>query len=346
MPKRIVSQARSFKENPNHYPRKLKVKIYNALTKKEPNYSLPKKLDKVLIQSQEKIGDGILLFPLIYGLKSIFKDCEIHVLCSKKNVNLFRKLSLVSKTLIYRSGKNFWKSLVLNEYDLFYNPKDHPSITAFKIAKKVKAKVKVCIADNRQNQHYNYPLNNDQVKLVIEKNCLLLREYDPTIDIIPWIPQIERDKIINKQICINISADSNYRIWPIENWIQLMDMILSDDPSIKINIISMDRDQAKSKIIENKFGKSIKSFPQFNSILESSSIIQQSKMLISSDTAMIHLSDAAQTPVLGLFSADNRNVSRYKPFWVKNKIVQSDSLSIKNINPKSVFSEYNKLVVD
>ena len=100
------------------------------------------------------------------------------------------------------------------------------------------------------------------------------------------------------------------------------------------------------KIIENKFGKSIKSFPQFNSILESSSIIQQSKMLISSDTAMIHLSDAAQTPVLGLFSADNRNVSRYKPFWVKNKIVQSDSLSIKNISPKRVFSEYNKLVVD
>ena len=48
MPKRIVSQARSFKENPNHYPRKLKVRIYNALTKKEPNYSLPKKLDKVL----------------------------------------------------------------------------------------------------------------------------------------------------------------------------------------------------------------------------------------------------------------------------------------------------------
>ncbi len=69
-------------------------------------------------------------------------------------------------------------------------------------------------------------------------------------------------------------------------------------------------------------------------------------MLISSDTAMIHLSDAAQTPVLGLFSADNRNVSRYKPFWVKNKIVQSDSLSIKNIIPKRVFSEYNKLVVD
>ena len=117
-------------------------------------------------------------------------------------------------------------------------------------------------------------------------------------------------------------------------------------PKKKIFSLSFKVQNENMILIENKFGKSIKSFPQFNSILESSSIIQQSKMLISSDTAMIHLSDAAQTPVLGLFSADNRNVSRYKPFWVKNKIVQSDSLSIKNINPKSVFSEYNKLVVD
>ena len=346
MPKRIVSQARSFKENPNHYLRKLKVRIYNALTKKEPNYSLPKKLDKVLIQSQEKIGDGILLFPLIYGLKSIFKDCEIHVLCSRKNVNLFRKLSLVSQTLIYRSGKNFWRSLALNEYDLFYNPKDHPSITAFKIAKKVKAKVKVCIADNRQNQHYNYPLNNDQVKLVIEKNCLLLREYDPTIDIIPWIPQIERDKIINKQICINISADSNYRIWPIEKWISLIDMISSNDPEMRINVFSMNKDKSTSKILENKFGNIINNYPQFESILDSTSIIQKSKIFISSDTAMIHLSDAAQTPVLGLFSGDNNNLARYKPFWTINKIIQSDSLSIKNIDAARVFSEYKKLVFD
>ena len=346
MPKRIVSQARSFKENPNHYPRKLKVRIYNALTKKEPNYSLPKKPNKILIQSQEKIGDGILLFPLIYGLKSIFKDCEVHVLCSRKNVDLFSKLNLVDRTLIYRSGNFFWKALALNEYDLFYNPKDHPSITSFKIAKRVKAKVKVCIADNQQNQHYNYTLNDDHLKLIIEKNCLLLREYDPKIDIMPWLPPFESDKEIKKQICINISADSNYRVWNIEKWIRLIDMISGDDPLIKINVFSMQKDQSKSKILQNKFGNIINNYPQFESILDSTPIIQKSRIFISSDTAMIHLSDVAQTPILGLFSADNRNLNRYKPFWTKHRIIQSDSLSIKNIDPEKVFSEYKKLVIN
>ena len=69
MPNRTVSQARSFKQNPNHYPRKLKVGIYNALTRTESNYPLIKNPKRILIQCQEKIGDGILLFPLLYGLK-------------------------------------------------------------------------------------------------------------------------------------------------------------------------------------------------------------------------------------------------------------------------------------
>jgi ADP-heptose:LPS heptosyltransferase len=61
---------------------------------------------------------------------------------------------------------------------------------------------------------------------------------------------------------------------------------------------------------------------------------------------MIHLSDAANTPILGLFSGDNKNFDRYKPFWTTHKIIQSDSLSIENIDPEAVFLEYKKLVVN
>ena len=135
-------------------------------------------------------------------------------------------------------------------------------------------------------------------------------------------------------------------MWPIEKWISLIDLISTDDPTIKINVFSMNKDQSASKILENKFGNTINNYPQFESVLDSTSIIQKSKIFISSDTAMIHLSDVAKTPVLGLFSADNKNLDRYKPLWTINKIIQSDSLSIKNIDAARVFSEYKKLVFD
>ena len=58
---RTVSQARSFKQNPNHFPRKLNVRIYNALSRTQPKYPLPKNPKRILIQCQEKIGDGIII---------------------------------------------------------------------------------------------------------------------------------------------------------------------------------------------------------------------------------------------------------------------------------------------
>ena len=82
---RTVSQARSFKQNPNHFPRKLNVRIYNALSRTQPKYPLPKTPKRILNQCQEKIGAGILVFPLLYGLNKIFPNLNIDLLCSKHN---------------------------------------------------------------------------------------------------------------------------------------------------------------------------------------------------------------------------------------------------------------------
>jgi ADP-heptose:LPS heptosyltransferase len=80
------------------------------------------------------------------------------------------------------------------------------------------------------------------------------------------------------------------------------------------------------------------------SILEAGPIIQNSNLLISPDTAMIHIADAVGTPMVGLFSGDYRNVRRYRPYWVKYKILQSSTLSIQGIEPNEVFNAFEELM--
>jgi len=344
MPNPTVSQARSFKQNPNHYPRKLKVGIYNALTRTEPNYPLIKNPKRILIQCQEKIGDGILLFPLLYGLKLFFPDLSIDILCSRRNREIFNKVSFIENFFIYRNGKKLWQKLNSNKYDIFYNPKDHPSITSFRIAKRVQAKVKVCISNKRHDQHYNYVLKNLNEKTILEKNALLLKEYDKNFKILPWLP-INNDQIKNHEVCINISSGSPQREWPVVKWIDLINMIYENDKTTKINIIAINKDQNKINAIKRKIGHSINFHSNFNNILDSVSIISKSKVLISPDTAMVHLADATKIKILGLYSADSLNVERYSPFFSKYKIIQSNSLSINNIETQKVFLEYRKLIM-
>jgi len=95
-----VSQARSFQENPRHYPRKLQVGIYNFFSKRIPYKPLPDNPKKILVQAQEKIGDAVLLFPTIGGLRKLFPASVIHLLCSRINEPLFQSIKEVEKTIV------------------------------------------------------------------------------------------------------------------------------------------------------------------------------------------------------------------------------------------------------
>lgn len=346
MASHTVSQARSFKENPRHYPRKFQVGIYNIFSKRLPYHPLPSNPHMILIQAQEKIGDAILIFPIIAGLKKMFPKSIIHILCSSKNEPIFQAHKDVEKTMIYRSGRRFWKTLQETQYDLFYNPKDHPSITGFKIAKSVNAGVKVCIADRRQEQHYNYGLSLKSSQHILEFNGAILQAYSFGFNMEPFFPNVALSNPKEKNlISINLSAGSDSRKWSLKNWIALIDLIIKDNEKMFINLFSTGKEVAQSQKIKDRFDSSI-NLCKFDSILDAGPIIQKSSLLITPDTAMVHVADAVGTTVVGLYSGDNRNVERYRPSWVKHRILQSNTLSIQPIEPSEVISAVKELTND
>jgi len=340
-----VSQARSFRENPRHYPRKLEVGIYNAFSKRIRYRPLPIYPKKILIQSQEKIGDALLLFPIIGGLKKLFPGSAFHILCSSKNEQIFQVLNDVEKTMVYRSGRRFWNSLRETNYDLFYNPKDHPSITAFKISKRVRAKVKVCIAHQRQEQHYHHGLTATGSYRILEMNAAILWAYDCGFSISPYFPNTELSHPKNdNEISINLSAGSESRKWSLEKWIALIELITKERSDMKINVFATAKEKHQAKQIESQFIPFVTLYDQLDSILDAGPIIQNSSLLISPDTAMIHVADAVGTPLVGLYSGDDRNVERYRPYWVKHEVLQSPTLSIQQIEPDEVFEASKRIL--
>ncbi len=58
---------------------------------------------------------------------------------------------------------------------------------------------------------------------------------------------------------------------------------------------------------------------------------------------MVHVADAVGTAIVGLYAGDNRNVERYRPSWVKYRILQSKTLSIQQIEPSEVISALKEL---
>lgn len=346
MAERSVSQARSFRYNPRHYPRKLLVNLYNLCTGSQPGKLLPDTPESILIQAPEKLGDAILLFPLLKGLMEKFPALRLEIISSRKTSYLFAELPFVTGVYKYRSpGRNLKEQLAGRQFHIFYNPKDHPSLTAFQLARIVKAEVKVCLYHEKHNQHYNYSLPNRDSCPLVEKNGELLRAYGVKFPLKNFFPvKTLKSGGSPKIIALNISSGDKNRIWPLENWLKLVQDLIHLDDQLSFLLFAMKSEHSRAEIMKEKFNEKIE-YPLFSPhLFEAGSLIQNCDLLISADTALVHVAAAVGTPVLGLYSGDKRNRKRYIPYGIDFEIVNSVRLNIKYIKPEEVINAFGTII--
>ncbi|MEE8437216.1 MAG: glycosyltransferase family 9 protein [Candidatus Neomarinimicrobiota bacterium] len=346
MAEQTVSQARSLRSNPRHYPRKLLVNLYNFCTGRQPRKPLPETPESILIQAPEKLGDAVLLLPLLKGLIEKFPALRLDIISSTKSSYLFEELPFVSAVLKYRSpGQNLKEQLAGRQFHIFYNPKDHPSITAFQLARLVKADVKVCLYHEKHNQHYNYSLPNRESSPIVEKNGELLRAYGVKFPLKNFFPVKKlKSRGSSKLIALNVSSGDKNRIWPLENWLKLVQEIIDLDEKFSFLLFAMKPEHSSAEIMKEKFNEKIE-YPLFSPhLFEAGSIIQNCDLLISADTALVHVAAAVGTPVLGLYSGDKRNRERYIPYRIDFEIVNSVRLNIKDVKPEEVITAFRSII--
>jgi len=343
---RTVNQARSFRSNPRHYPRKLLVNLYNLFSQRQPQKPLPSAPESILIQAPEKVGDTVLLMPLLKTLSDMFPTIKMEIISSRKSSYLFSRLPFVSAVHIYRSPKyKLKKHLAGRHFNMFYNPKDHPSITAFILARMVNADVKVCLAHEKHKQHYNYSLPNRGSGHVIEKNGELLRAYGVSFPLKNFFPFIsEKPDHPRHAVALNISSGDKNRIWPLDNWLKLIQDLLSTDDKLIFYLFAMDPEKNMAESMLKKFKENIKYPLSSHDLFEAGSIIQKCRLLISPDTALVHVAAAAGLPVVGIYSGDKKNREKYIPYGVESEIINAPGLTIKEISSDEVKNAFYTLI--
>ena len=79
-------------------------------------------------------------------------------------------------------------------------------------------------------------------------------------------------------------------------------------------------------------------------LYHASGIINESAFLISLDTSLIHLAAALQKPIIGLYSNDLLNYTRYKPYNVLSKNIKSNTDLIRDIDPNDIIEYYDQMI--
>lgn len=74
-------------------------------------------------------------------------------------------------------------------------------------------------------------------------------------------------------------------------------------------------------------------------------MIQRGDLLVSPDTALVHVAAAVGTPVIGLYPRDLRNRRLFAPYGVPSQLLGSDSTTLDSIQPQQVYQAIWKLLL-
>ena len=292
-----------------------------------------------LVISNTALGDTLLSTPAIKSLKKSFPNSKIVALIHKNYIPLFKNFSYIDTIIPFYGG-----------YKKFF--------TTIKNIKKYKPTISLIFHGNGPQdiqisilsgcefilKHPNRsPLKKflsydfkDKNQHTIEDRLDLIRKIGgKNLDISMEIGELnnnffkEKFSKFKNFIGFQIGAADSYKMWPIENFIELAKKIEEN-----IVITGIKSEWTLAQKIVDEVGNRVVNMCGKCSIEELPYLIDNLKLLITNDTGTMHLAIALKTPTISLFSATNaQQIGAYQDFNI-HKTIQKNGNFIQGQDKK------------
>jgi heptosyltransferase-2 len=300
--------------------------------------------EKILIIQTAFPGDVILTLPLLQVLKRELPDSNIDFICIPKTAEILEGNPLINELIVYdkkKSGIKGFSELIRKlrkaKYDILISP--HRSFRSSLISYFSDARKKISFDKSAMSILYNERVKYEQGMHEIQRNLSLLKPVGISEkNILPpelFISNAIKTKISeylqakniqpeNKFICIAPGSVWYTKRYPKEKFTELCDLLLEKD--FKIFLTGGIADKSISEfILKNTINKNVIDTTGEFSFKESAELISRAELLITNDSAPLHLANAVGTKVFAIFGATIPAFGFY-PYGKEDKIFETDGL--------------------
>lgn len=296
---------------------------------------------KVLIIQTAFFGDVILSLPLVQVLKEKKPECSIDFMCIPKTSEILKGNPYINKVIVFDkhetakgiSGfRNIVSEVKNNKYDIVISVQRYTRSSI--IAKLSGAEKRISYENSSLPYFYSDKVPYSQ-KHEISRVLDLLQPLGIINSKIikPELFPSEEDKIEVEKIFKGLGIKSKSEliclapgsVWftkrfPEEKFIVLLNMM--DKIDFKIALIGAKEDiKLCERIISKTTHNQVYSFAGRLSILQSAELIRNSSLLITNDSAPLHLANAVGTKVIALFGSTIKEFGFY-PIGKHDKVFE------------------------
>jgi len=279
---------------------------------------------RILVIQTAFIGDVILMLPLVKVLKENYQYCKIDFLCIPQTSNLLENNPNINDVIVYdkngtdKGTKNLFKIIKTvrkGNYDIILTP--HRSFRSAIISFFSNCKTTISFDKSSMSFLYTNRVEYEERSHEIIRNLKLLKPLgiNETEIIKPDLYPGEKDKYVvddftkkygisEEEKFISIAPGSvwNTKRFPEEKFVKLLDCFTGD--KIKIILIGSESDHKLCEsILSSSDNKNICNLAGELSLLQSAELIKRVKLLITNDSAPLHIANSVGTNVIAIFGA-------------------------------------------
>ena len=270
---------------------------------------------QILVITLSNIGDVVLTLPVIGALKENFRGARIDVVVGTRAGEIFEADPRIGKMYVYDKslspfGKlNFLLNLRKNKYDLVIDLRN--SLLSFLL----------CPRFSSKPPHQNFwcggkPALNLPEGVIHKIDAHLLKVKSLGLNTASnsyqmWISQIDADnarKLLKKKgisdsdevVCVSPGAKSHIKRWSEGNFAKVCDKLI-DELKVKVVFVGDASDGAICERILNRMRSYAVSVAGETNLRELAWSIKRSRLLITNDSAPLHIAGSVGTPSVAIF---------------------------------------------
>ncbi|MFN3134070.1 MAG: lipopolysaccharide heptosyltransferase II [Candidatus Kryptonium sp.] len=297
--------------------------------------------ERILIIQTAFIGDVVLALPLLQVLRKNFPSAKIDFMLIPKTAELLKNHPDVNDVIIFdKKGRDKGFSGIVKmvrlisqkDYDAVFIPHRHfrSAIIPFL------AGIKVRVGFDRSifKFLYTHVVEYRQIH-EIERNLSLLEPFGIKSDVkeIPNLYPSEADKNYIDELLAGVKSEiicvAPGSVWATKRWLkerfaELVELLIKD--GFVVALVGGMEDFELCEEIKNVNGsENIFNFCGKLSLLQSAELLRRSILLVSNDSAPMHIAVAMRTPVVAIFGSTIPEFGFY-PYGEKDRIIQVENL--------------------
>lgn len=262
--------------------------------------------NKILIIRPGGMGDAILLLPVLKAISKKFNHAEIDVLCEPRNQDVFHAVPFVNKMLSYKNSRDLI-SVFRKNYDVIVDTEQSHFLSAI-VTRLLKADLKSGFRVNGRQKMYTIstPYHHDVYEAELFWNLVAetLNFNESFSWDFPYFKPVKNsvspDIFFKKYVCVFTGASIDERLWPEKFWAKVIDRLTQSGWKCVLLGGRKELDQCRT-IIEHCNTRNIVNLCGQLTILETTSVLEKSSLLISTDSGILHLGVLSNIPTVSLF---------------------------------------------